>query len=189
MIMFQTAIRVFLVFTVLLGLIYPFGITAISQYFFPQKANGSLLYVDDKIVGSSLIGQKFTSAKYFHGRFSAVDYDASRSGGYNYAPSNAEFIEITKKRINKIRLENNIPKNKDVPSDMVLASASGLDPHISLNNALLQASRVAKERNLTFVKIKQLIEQNLDKDFIGIWGQSGVNVLRLNIALDKLSQE
>lgn len=185
----KTSIRVFLIFTILLGVIYPAGITVISQYFFPYQANGSLLYVDGKAVGSRLIGQKFTATKYFHGRFSAVDYDASRSGSENFAPSNKKFMEITKERINDLRLENNLDSKTTIPADMVLSSASGLDPHISLNNALLQAPRIANARNLTLLQVQQLIHENIDKDFIGIWGQSGVNVLLLNIALDKLNQE
>lgn len=182
-----TSLRVFAVFAVILGLIYPIGITVVSQLLMPQKANGSLITLNEKIIGSKLIGQAFTSPKYFHSRYSAADYDATNSGGNNYGPSNQKLIAQTTDRIKNLRAENDIPSSDtSLPADMVLTSASGLDPHISMENALLQLPRVAKARNLAPEKIKPLITASTDPDFVGIWGKAGINVLKLNLALDKL---
>jgi len=175
-----TSIKVFIVFSVLLGLVYPLAITGIAQATMPSKANGSLIKIDGKVVGSSLIGQKFDKPEYFNSRPSAVDYNASGSGASNLGPSSKKLIARVKEDITK----NNLVGQK-VPADMVLTSASGLDPHISLENAQLQISRIAKIRNISEEKIKELISENTDPDFIGIWGQQGVNVLKLNIAIDK----
>lgn len=175
-----TSIKVFVVFSLLLGIIYPLTITAIAQTTMKNKANGSLIKIDDRVVGSSLIGQKFDKPEYFHSRPSAVAYKADASGASNLGPSSKKLIERVKDTINKEK-----PGDKNIPADAVLSSASGLDPHISLENAQLQISRVAKVRGISEEKIKGLISQNTDHDFIGIWGQKGVNVLKLNIALDK----
>lgn len=177
---FITSIKVFIVFSVLLGLVYPLAITGIAQVVFPQKANGSLIIEQDKIVGSSLIGQKFDKPEYFNSRPSAVDYNAAGSGASNLGPSSKKLIARVKETISKDRLDN-----KNIPADMVLSSASGLDPHISITNAKLQAQRIAKVRDLQISKLDELISNNTDSDFLGIWGQEGVNVLKLNIALDK----
>lgn len=176
------AIKSFIIFSILLGLVYPLAITGIAQVAFPQKANGSLIVENGKIVGSSLIGQKFDKPEYFNSRPSAVDYNASGSGASNFGPTNKKFIERVKSDISKNDLSGNIPP------DMVLTSASGLDPHISLENAQLQAKRVAKIRGISEEKISELITQNTDSNFLGIWGQDGVNVLKLNIALDKIGK-
>lgn len=172
------AIKSFIIFSILLGLIYPLAITGIAQVVFPQKANGSLIVENGKIVGSSLIGQKFDKPEYFNSRPSAVDYNASGSGASNFGPTNKKLIARVKAEIGNL-------KSKEIPSDAVLTSASGLDPHISLENAKLQAERVAKIRGIREEKINELITQNTDSNFLGIWGQNGVNVLKLNIALDK----
>jgi len=186
--MLLTSLRAFIVYAILLGIIYPLAITTIGHFTMPNKANGSLIVVDNKVVGSSLIGQNFTYAKYFHGRFSANDYDAtlSATGGNNFAPSDKKFFAITEARVKKIRTENKLSADTAIPADMALSSASGLDPHISQHNAILQTQRVAKARNIAEEKVLKLIVQNTDKDFIGIWGQEGVNVLKLNLALDAL---
>ncbi len=181
-----TSCRAFLVFALFLGLIYPLFIMGIGQVIFPVKANGSLLKNhDNTIIGSKLIAQEFTAHKYFHSRFSAINYNAADSGASNLSISNAKLYKQTKKHINHIRLENDFPDDMKLPADMVLESASGLDPHISLANTMLQLPRVAKHRGLTQERVKKLIETTIDDDFIGIWGAEGVNVLKLNIALDK----
>jgi len=179
------ALKVFLFFAFLTGIVYPLGITAIAQIIMPYQANGSLIKENGKIVGSKLIGQNFDEPKYFHNRPSAVNYDAAGSGASNLAPSSKKLMNQVADRIKLVRVENNIPANKTIPSDMVLTSASGLDPHISIQNALLQLPRVAKERNLPESKLKELIKKSTDHDFVGLWGQRGVNVLKLNLELDK----
>jgi len=180
-----TALKVFIIFSVLVGIVYPLGITAIAQITMPFKANGSL-----RQNGSELIGQNFTAPKYFHSRLSAAGngYDASNSGGTNLGPSSKKLMKQTAEKIKSVRTEENIPANTPVPADMVLTSASGLDPHISIENAKLQAPRISKIRAIPEDKIKKLIKENTDPDFIGIWGQPGVNVLKLNLALDNLSR-
>lgn len=174
------SIKVFILFSVLLGLIYPLAITGIAQATMKDKANGSLIVKNGQVVGSSLIGQKFDKPEYFNSRPSAVDYNASGSGGSNLGPSSKKLIARVKETISKEKLGD-----KNIPADMVLTSASGLDPHISLENAQLQIPRIAKLRKLDETKINELVNKNTDSDFIGVWGQQGVNVLKLNIALDK----
>jgi potassium-transporting ATPase KdpC subunit len=181
-----SSIRVFTVFAILLGFGYPALITGISQAFMPYKANGSLIVKHNQVIGSELIGQDFSSPRYFHGRFSAVGYDASNSGAADFGPSSKIFLDTTRERIKKVMAEDKLKETEELPADMVLTSASGLDPSISLHNAGLQLARVAKARNIPTAKIVELIRKNTDTDFIGIWGQKGVNVLKLNIALDEL---
>lgn len=178
------AIKSFIIFSILLGLIYPLAITGIAQVTMKDKANGSLIVENGKVVGSSLIGQNFGSPTYFNSRPSAVDYNAAGSGASNLGPSSKKLIEQVKERVNSKRET----VNGLIPADAVLTSASGLDPHISLENAQLQAQRVAKIRNISEIQMKKLIDENTDHEFIGIWGQEGVNVLKLNLALDKLTK-
>ena len=175
-----TSIKVFIGFSILLGLVYPLAITGIAQATMPSKANGSLIIEQGKVVGSSLIGQKFDKPEYFNSRPSAVDYNASGSGASNLGPSSKKLIARVKETISKEKLGD-----KNIPADMVLTSASGLDPHISVENAKLQIARISKIRNISKTKLQELVNKNTDPDFIGIWGQQSVNVLRLNIALDK----
>ena len=184
-----TALKAFLLFAILTGIIYPLSITAIAQITMPSQANGSLIKANGIIIGSKLIGQNFDKPEYFHSRPSSVNYDAAGSGGSNLGPSSKKLIDQVADRIKSVRAENNIPTNKTVPADMVLTSASGLDPHISTENALLQLQRVAKNRNISESKVKELVKKSTDHDFIGIWGQSGVNVLKLNLALDNLATQ
>jgi potassium-transporting ATPase KdpC subunit len=185
---FLISLRAFIAFLILLA-VYVFFVTVISNTFMSDKANGSLIKKNNVIIGSSLIAQEFHSAKYFHSRFSAVNYNAINSGASNLAPSNKKLLEDTEKRIATVRLENKIPVGKEIPADMVLESGSGLDPHISYENAMLQLPRVAKARNLSEKIVTDLIDKNIDDDFIGIWGQEAVNVLKLNIALDELTNK
>ena len=182
-----TSLRVFITYAVLLGLIYPLFIMGVGHVMFPHKANGSLLMRNDKVIGSTLIAQEFTSPKYFHSRFSAIDYNAASSGGSDLAPSSKKLIDLTKDHIRQIRLENGLSANLQLPADIVLNSASGLDPHISYANAMLQLHRVAKYRGLSEDRVKRLVRANTTHDFVGVWGREGVNVLELNLALDEIS--
>lgn len=182
-----TSIKVFIGFSILLGLVYPLTITCLAQLTMPYKANGSLIKEKGNVIGSEKIGQNFDSPKYFHSRPSAVNYNAAGSGASNLGPTSKKLTEITQKNISKVKEENNIKSANKVPADMVLSSASGIDPNISIENANLQIPRVAKERNIPETKLKEIVKKNIDSDFLGIWGQNSVNVLKLNIELDKIS--
>lgn len=179
----KKALLLFGVMALILGLIYPLTITGISQVIFPHQANGDIITVNGKILGSELIGQNFSSPGYFHGRPSAVDYNASTSGGSNYGPTNKKLIDRVNGSINEIKTEDGLPVNATVPSDLVLASGSGLDRYISVESAMIQLPRIAKERNLSESVIKDLILKNEEVPFPGI-GKPIVNVLKLNIALN-----
>lgn len=179
-----TAIKAFIIFSILLGLVYPLAITGIAQVTFPQKANGSLIVENNQVVGSSLIGQKFDKPEYFSSRPSAFDYNAAGSGASNFGPTSKKLMERVKDANGKWEMENG---KFNIPPDAVLTSASGLDPHISVENAQFQIPRIAKLRNISETKLKGLVNKNTDPDFIGVWGQQGVNVLKLNIELDKLA--
>lgn len=188
MLQLKRSILVFAGLSIICGLIYPLGITAVSQALFPRQSNASIIKNGDIVIGSQLIGQLFTRAEYFHGRPSATDppYDASNSSGSNLAPSSAKLLEQVNVRLEQIRKENGLSSNMPVPADLILASASGLDPHISAEAALLQAPRISKERKIPQSVIEKIVEQNVENPFLGIWGIQRVNVLRLNIALDSI---
>lgn len=185
------AIKSFIIFSILLGLVYPLAITGIAQVVFPQKANGSLIIENGKVIGSSLIGQKFDSPTYFNSRPSAVDYNAAGSGASNLGPSSKKLMERVKEANEKWEMVNGKrgTVNGLIPADAVLASTSGLDPHISIENAKLQAKRIAQIRGLQISKLDELISNNTDSEFLGIWGQEGVNVLKLNLDLDKVNKQ
>jgi potassium-transporting ATPase KdpC subunit len=184
---FTRAILIFVTMTVLLGLAYPFAITGVSQLLFPLKANGSIIVLDSRVVGSSLIGQNFSHPKYFHGRPSALEkaYDAGNSGGSNFGPSNAKFLEEVGKRIEKVRKENTLDPATPVPADFVLASASGLDPHISVEAAMLQVPRIAKTRGLQESEVQDALRKTAEGSLFGFLGDGRINVLRLNMSLDE----
>jgi K+-transporting ATPase ATPase C chain len=182
---FIQSLMILLVFTLLTGIIYPLLITGISQLAFPKQANGSLIYKNGENIGSELIGQSFTNASYFHGRPSASDYDASASGGYNLGPASSNLIMMVSNRIEAVRKNNNLDKNMPIPPDMVLASASGLDPDISVDNAYLQMNRIAGTRRIPVENVKKLINSHKDVVQYGFWGIDKINVLKLNIELDK----
>ncbi len=171
-----------------LQLAYVLFVTGVAQTFMPHQANGSLIYVDGKVVGSELIGQSFTSPGYFHGRPSAVDYDGAESGGSNLGPTSAKLMEEVRQRIEEVRRENGLPPDAPVPADLVLASASGLDPDISVEGAMLQAGRVATERGLAEPEVRALVERHISPPQFGFLGQERVNVLKLNLALDELTR-
>ena len=171
--------------------IYPLVVFGISQALFRDKANGSLIVdKDGTIRGSQLLGQQFTAEKYFHSRPSAAGngYDATSSGGSNLGPTSKKLADSIAQNIADYRAQNGLGTNDLVPADAVTASGSGLDPHISVRNAELQAPRVAKARNLPVEKILTLARENTDAASLGIFGEPGVNVLKLNLALDNLSK-
>ncbi|MGA7393894.1 MAG: K(+)-transporting ATPase subunit C [Terrimicrobiaceae bacterium] len=186
-----TAIRATFLFAVILCGIFPLIIFGAGQLFFPRQANGSLIESRDRrIIGSELLGQNFAGAKYFHPRPSAAGangYDAASSSGSNLGPTSQKLIEAVKQRVETYRAENGLTADALVPGDAVTASGSGLDPHISVQNAALQAPRVAKERSLSLDAVKAEIAKATDGRSLGILGEPGVNVLKLNIALDNLA--
>lgn len=185
---FMPALRFTLVLTVLTGGIYPAAITELSGLFFPRQAEGSMIRIGGDVVGSEIIGQKFEQPWYFHGRPSAAGggYDAANSGGSNLGPTNQKLVDRMKAGIERFRREN--PDfHGSFPADFLSASASGLDPHISPASASIQAARIAKFRGTTPAEVQRLIVENTEGRQLGLLGEPRVNVLKLNIALDRLS--
>ena len=193
----RPAIVMIVVMTVITGLIYPLGMTGLAQLLFPHQANGSLIEKEGKVIGSSLIGQNFTSDKYFHGRPSAttepdpkdpsktiaVPYAADNSAGSNLGPTNKALIDRVKADAEKLAKEN--PRTP-IPVDLVTTSASGLDPDITPAAALFQVPRVATARHLDPAKLQALVAEQTRDRILGIFGEKRVNVLELNLALDRL---
>src|SRR5215467_1428641 len=192
----RPAIVLVIALTLITGVAYPFAITGIAQVIFPHRAQGSLVERDGKVVGSALIGQEFTSEGYFHGRLSATTapdpndstktvpapYNAANSGGSNLGPTNKSLVDRIEGDIEKLKQEN---PSAQIPADLVTTSGSGLDPHISPEAALFQVPRVAKVRNLPENRVRQLVAENTSDRLIGILGEPYVNVLELNLALDR----
>jgi len=176
-----TSVLMLLVSTVLFGVIYPLAVWGVSQIIFPHEANGSLVKKDGKIIGSELIGQSWTSEKYFHSRPSANDYDAANSGGTNLGPTSAKLVERIKSDAEKLQMQN--PSQK-IPVEFITASASGLDPHISPAAAEFQILRVANARNINETDLRKIVEYYTETRTFGIFGEPRVNVLKLNLALD-----
>jgi potassium-transporting ATPase KdpC subunit len=184
---FITAIAMTLVLTLLTGVIYPLVVYGVAQIIFPWQANGSLVMRNGHVVGSNLIGQNFVRARYFHPRPSAAGtkgYDAANSGGSNLGPTNRELIHNVKQALHEVLAENTGTTPKQVPIDMVTSSASGLDPEISPAVAEIQLRRVAKARGISPVVVRKLILENTRGRVLGILGEPGVSVLKLNLALD-----
>ena len=181
------AIKIFLAMTVVVGIGYPLVVTGIAQVGFRHEADGSLIEQHGTVVGSSLIGQQFTGAKWFHPRPSAADYDGLASGGTNLGPTNPDLIKTVKQRVATYRAQNGLAADVAVPVDAVTASGSGLDPHISKLNAHYQARRVGAAQGISKQKLQQLIHDNTDDASLGFLGEAGVNVLRLNLALRRLA--
>jgi potassium-transporting ATPase KdpC subunit len=194
----RPAIVVLLALTLITGLVYPLAMTGIARVIFPYQAQGSLIERDGKVVGSELIGQAFESEKYFRGRPSATTapdpndatktvpapYNAANSGGSNLGPSNKALIDRVQGDMDKLKQENSAAS---VPADLVTTSASGLDPHISPEAALFQAPRIAKARNVPEDRIRQLVTDHTEGRLLGLLGEPRVNVLLLNLALDRLA--
>jgi K+-transporting ATPase ATPase A chain len=185
----KPAVVLFLLLTILLGIVYPLAVTGIAQVIFPIQSNGNVLEHNGKVVGSALVGQSFTSAKYFWGRPSAtspVPYNAGASSGSNLGPNNPALIDAVKSRVDTLHAAD--PTNKQlIPVDLVTASGSGLDPDISIAAAQYQVPRIARERNLSEQDVQALVANNIQSRQFGIFGEPRVNVLSLNLALDDLS--
>jgi K+-transporting ATPase ATPase C chain len=194
---FRPAILLTLLLTLILGVLYPLAVTGAAQALFPSQANGSLVSVNGKPVGSSLIGQYWTQPQYFHGRPSATlnlqgtpaPYQANNSGGSNLGPTNKSLVETVQQRIAALRKENpDVPAGTPIPVDLVTASASGLDPDISVAGAYYQIPRIAKARKLSQSTVRALVDAHVTGRFLGLFGEPRVNVLELNLALDALSK-
>jgi len=184
----RVAVTAVLSLAVILCGVYPLAVWVLSQGLFPYEANGSLVQRGGAIVGSELIAQNFSSPSYFHPRPSAAGeagYDGASSGGTNLGPLSRKLAESVKMRVDAYRAENGLPPDLPVPADAVTASGSGLDPHISVENALLQAPRVAHHRGVDRQAVGRLIQANTEGRALGILGEPRVNVLKLNLALDR----
>ena len=183
----KTSIIATIVLAIICSGLYPLAIWAIGQVIFPYQANGSLIEAKDgTLVGSALLAQGFSGEKYFHPRPSAAGtgYDPTSSGGSNLGPTSQKLIDGIKQNVEAYRKDNGLADNVLIPADAVTNSGSGLDPHISLENALLQAPRVAKARNLDVAVVRKAIQDATENSIIRIGGEPGVNVLKLNLALD-----
>jgi K+-transporting ATPase ATPase C chain len=192
----RPAIVLVIALTLLTGLAYPLAMTGLAQVLFPRQANGSLIAKDGKVIGSSLIGQLFTEDKYFQGRLSATvkpdpndstktvsePYNAASSGGANQGPTSKALVDRVKEDVDKRKAENSGVR---VPIDLVTTTASGLDPHISPEAAYFQVPRVAKARSMPEERVRQLVAQHVEGRLLGILGEPRVNVLALNLALDR----
>ena len=187
---FRRAVFATLALAVVCCGLYPLLVFGIGQALFPAKANGSLIVDAGGVVrGSRLIGQPFTAEKYFHPRPSSAGngYDPTSSSGSNLGPTSQKLRDAVAQNVADYRTQNGLATNAPVPADAVTGSGSGLDPHISSENARLQADRVAKARSLSIEKVRELIQQNTDPADLGFLGDPGVNVLRLNLALDAIA--
>jgi potassium-transporting ATPase KdpC subunit len=179
----RPAFFMLLILTLITGVFYPLAVTGIAQVIFPSQANGSLIMADGKAVGSELIGQQFDESSYFWGRPSAAGYNAAASSGSNYGPLNPALTDMVQARIDALKAadpDNTLP----IPVDLVTASGSGLDPHISVAAALYQAHRVASARGLSEADVQSLVEKNTEGRQFFFLGEPRVNVLKLNLALD-----
>lgn len=184
----SAGVRMVAVMTLGLGVVYPLAVTAVAQVVAGDRADGQLVRIDGEVVGSRLIAQEFTEPQYFHPRPSAAGYDASASAGSNLGPTNPELLDSVAERVRAYRDLNGLADSVAVPVDAVTASASGLDPHISPANARLQAARVAEARSLHVDAVTALIGEYTDGRPLGILGDDAVNVVELNLALDRITE-
>ena len=183
------SIKIFALFTILCGIVYPLFISGIAQLVFSAKANGSLIVQENKVIGSELIGQKFDSEIYFWSRPSATDYSSMPSGGSNYGPTSSKLKHLVADRTAQWIKSNPTSDPEKIPSEMLLASASGLDPHISPKAALLQVDRIVKARKFSDrqkQKLLKIVTEQTESPQFSFLGETRINVLTLNIALDKL---
>jgi len=179
------SVRLTLVMIILCAVLFPLLIAAIGKAT-PGGGKGKTISANGRVVGYELVGQKFTQDNYFWSRPSAVDYNAAGSAGSNKGPSNPDYLKIVQDRIDTFLVHNPGVKREEIPADLVTASGSGLDPDISPASAYVQVKRVAAIRHITEDKVKALVDAHVDKPFLGIFGPSRVNVLKLNVALDEL---
>ena len=190
----KTPLKLSLAMFIICGLIYPMMMTGLSQIIFPQQANGSLIKMDGKVVGSELVGQDFTDERLFHCRPSAVNYNTftqkesnkqilPSSGSENLASSNPKLEKRINKDIKKFLQENPTIKKEDIPADIITASGSGLDPHISVDAARVQMDRVSKNTHISKTELEKLIKDNTENKLLGIFGEEKVNVLKLNLSI------
>lgn len=191
----RPAIVLTLALTIITGILYPIVTTGVAQVLFPSQANGSLVYSDGKPVGSKLIGQYWTQPRYFHGRPSAtvnlqgtpMPYEADNSAGSNLGPTNANLTQTVQQRIADLKRENpDVPAGTPIPIDLVTASASGLDPDISVAGAYYQIPRIAKARGMSQEAVREIVDQHIAGRFLGIFGEPRVNVLEVNLVLDRI---
>lgn len=183
------ALKMLLLMTVLCGFIYPLAITGFAQALFPYQANGSIIEKGGQPIGSEMIGQEFASDRYFSSRPSANKYDAANSGGTNYGAINANLKKQVEEKTAEVRQTYGLTDKDPVPSVMVLNSASGFDPHMTPESMYFQVKRVATARHLDEAKVKALVDANVEQPVLGFIGEPRVNVLKLNMALDKLSNK
>ena len=182
---FLPSLKLTLVLLIVCSLLYPLFISAIAK-FAPGRGRGETLSVNGKVVGYANIGQKFMADKYFWSRPSAVDYNAAGSAGSNKGPTNPDYLKQVQNRIDSFLVHNPSVKKADIPSELVTASGSGLDPDLSPRGAYVQVARIAKIRNIPEQRIQTLVEQQIQKPLLGLFGPPKVNVLKLNIELDNL---
>lgn len=185
---FYTSFKALVLFTVLLGIVYPLFVTLAGQLLFYRQSNGSIVLKNNKVVGSMLIGQKFESEKYFTSRPSSIDYNPFPSGGSNLSVTDKRLIRDFRTRKDIFMMNNSIGKGVEIPSEMIFASGSGVDPHISKLSALLQLNRISSERNLDKTKLTAIIDSLSSKRIFGLFGDEYVNVLELNLTLDGLKK-
>lgn len=183
--MLLRSIRFAVVFMALTGLLYPLATTGLAQVLFPHQANGSIVKVGDRAIGSDLVCQLFTRDEFFHGRVSSITYDASATGSPNLAPSDAALVERVKADLERWRKEN---PGQPVPEDLLTNSGSGIDPHITPESALIQVPRVARATGLPEEQLRRLVGQHSEKRFLGLFGEPRVNVLKLNLALQAIER-
>lgn len=181
------AIRLTLALLIILGILYPLLVAAISRLA-PGGGNGVTIMANGRVVGYANVGQAFTEDRYFNGRPSAVNYNAAGSGGSNKGPSNIDYLGVVQARIDTFLMHNPAVKKADIPAELVTASGSGLDPHLSPAGALVQVARIARVRNMPVAELRQLVDEHTQGPLLGLFGPPTVNVLKLNVALDALNR-